>query len=616
MSTPQWWPQPAAPEGASNAEGIRNQLGRPDLDPLQVLVREAAQNSWDVRRDTTTEVGFDVALSRPGPSGLQPWRETLLPAFGDDVSCGLDGVLRDPDTVLLTISDRGTGGLGGPLRGDRVHHGSADFVGLVRDIGRTSRRMHSGGTYGFGKGVLFTTSAAGTIVVRTRCWWQGRIQTRLIAVALGAGFDRAEQRYTGRHWWGRIAADNIPDPLLDDEADAVADVLGLPVRAPDELGTDIVIVGARLGSRAVAGDQGEEGECPRTMEEAARFIGSAMLWELWPVMIDTPLRTTRMRCRVSVDGRELVLPEADRLPRLQPFVRAHRSAHNNGPNVRSRNPAVDLGRFAVEAFMTPVRGHWTDVAAPTDGPMHHCALMRQAGLVVQYRPGPQLPDADVSYGAVFRTDVGVDDAFASAEPPTHDAWVAKNLQDANARKLVRSALRTIDHRVRAYALAEPERAAATGTQPPLGALASRFSSLLPTGTGQGAASRPPASGGRTKGTGANTLVHTLTPPHLVEIDGEFFVVTDITVASSPIPVQVTATSSVALDNGRETDPPAGATGPHVVGFHLVDTGERRTGPVLTLTAEDRRDWRVLVRPAQNAATRVSVSARTEQEEVR
>ncbi|MFD8002996.1 hypothetical protein [Streptomyces mirabilis] len=579
------------------------------MDPLQVLVREAAQNTWDARLNSAVEVGFDIALTRPGTSGLAPWRDALLPAFGDDESLGLATVLHDPDAVLLTISDRGTGGLGGPLRGDRVHHGSADFVGLVRDIGRPSRRVHSGGTYGFGKGVLFTTSAAGTVLVRTRCRWQGRVQTRLIAAALGSGFDHEDRRYTGRHWWGRIAADGIPDPLLDEEADTIADALGLPPRAPGELGTDIALLGAHLGSSPSA--EPDEPERPRTMTQAARFIASAMLWELWPIMIDTSEGETRLRCRVGVDGEELVLPSADRVPRLQPFVRAYRTAHANadGESLRSRNPAITLGRFAIEAFMTPVREHWTDIAAPTDGPMHHCALIRQAGLVVHYRPGPPLPDGDVSYGAVFRTDAGVDDAFASAEPPTHDAWVHKNMPDPANRRLVRSALRTVDNRMREYAHAEPERAVAAERQPPLGALSNRFSSLVPTGTGQGADHRSAGSGGSggSSGGGGSALVRTRTQPRLVEMGGNFFVVTDIAVASTASAVRVTVTASVALDSGNETDPPAGSASPEVLCFQAVDTAETRSGAVLTLKAEDRREWRVLVRPVPGAATRVRVN---------
>ncbi len=49
MTGPRWFSQPYPPEGASAAEGIRNQLGRPELDLLTILVRESAQNSWDAR---------------------------------------------------------------------------------------------------------------------------------------------------------------------------------------------------------------------------------------------------------------------------------------------------------------------------------------------------------------------------------------------------------------------------------------------------------------------------------------------------------------------------------------------------------------------------------------
>ncbi|MGN9788813.1 hypothetical protein ACTMTF_45975 [Nonomuraea sp. ZG12] len=611
MSGPAWWPQPSAPEGASAAEGIRKQLGRPDMDPLRVLVREAAQNTWDARLDSVAEVGFDIGLTRPGISGMAPWRDALLPAFCDDKSLGLSAVLHDPDAVVLTISDRGTGGLGGPLRGDYVHEGSADFVGLVRDIGRPSRRAHSGGTYGFGKGVLFTTSAAGTILVRTRCLWQGRVQTRLIVPALGASFDHDGRLYTGRHWWGRTAIDGIPDPLIDDEADAVAETLGLPTRGPNELGTDIVILGATLGSNPPM--EPEEPERPRTLADAANFIGSAMLWELWPVMIDVSESGGRMRCRVAVDGHELDLPRAESVPRLQPFVRAYRTARTDGESLRSRNPTVTLGRFALEAFMTPVRTHWTDIAAPADGSMHHCALMRQAGLVVQYRPGPRILDNDISYGAIFQTDVGVDDVFASAEPPTHDAWVHKNMEDPAGRKLVQSALRTVDNRMRDYVHADSQRSVDADRQPPLGALSNRFSSLLPTGSGQGA---DPSSSGSNGGGGGNgdALVRTHTS-QLVEMDGDFYVVTDIAVAATTSTIRVTATAFVALDTGSETEPPAGSSIPEVLYYLAGDGSETHGGAVLTLKANDRRGWRVVVRPVVGTATRIRISGEYAQGEV-
>ncbi|MFD0594037.1 hypothetical protein ACFQZ4_17425 [Catellatospora coxensis] len=62
-----WLSQPYPPEGATAAEGIRNQLGRPELDHLTVLVREAAQNSWDARAGSGA-VDFRIDLSTVSPA--------------------------------------------------------------------------------------------------------------------------------------------------------------------------------------------------------------------------------------------------------------------------------------------------------------------------------------------------------------------------------------------------------------------------------------------------------------------------------------------------------------------------------------------------------------------
>ncbi len=48
MDALDWWPKPLGP-GDTIGDSARKILGKPDLDPVDVLVREAAQNSWDAR---------------------------------------------------------------------------------------------------------------------------------------------------------------------------------------------------------------------------------------------------------------------------------------------------------------------------------------------------------------------------------------------------------------------------------------------------------------------------------------------------------------------------------------------------------------------------------------
>ena len=59
-----WIPEPKPPSGGLAAEGFYKLLGRPRLDPLTVLVRETAQNSWDAR----------LRNGRPVVFSLQGWQ--------------------------------------------------------------------------------------------------------------------------------------------------------------------------------------------------------------------------------------------------------------------------------------------------------------------------------------------------------------------------------------------------------------------------------------------------------------------------------------------------------------------------------------------------------------
>ena len=54
--------EPYTATGGLAAEGVLNQLGRPDIEPLEVLVREAVQNCWDAKR--RDERGIRVAIGR------------------------------------------------------------------------------------------------------------------------------------------------------------------------------------------------------------------------------------------------------------------------------------------------------------------------------------------------------------------------------------------------------------------------------------------------------------------------------------------------------------------------------------------------------------------------
>ena len=167
----EWWSQPFPPDGTISSAAMPRALGTPSLDPLVVLLREASQNSWDARTADSEQVEIGFSLETMTPQRTARFREILLP--GPHNTALTHTEFFDRNAVLLAVSDRGTSGLGGPLRSDAPVEGSADFVNFMRNVGEPRDRNLGGGTYGFGKGILFSVSVPSAILVDTVC-----VQTR------------------------------------------------------------------------------------------------------------------------------------------------------------------------------------------------------------------------------------------------------------------------------------------------------------------------------------------------------------------------------------------------------------------------------------------------------
>lgn len=420
MTTPRWFSQPYPPDGASAAEGIRNQLGRPELDLLTILVRESAQNSWDARIHGATPVDYRIDTWTVGPAHSGAWRELLLrgaPLEKD--SFPLHEILRRPSIRVLAVSDRGTRGLGGPTRAD-AFEAERDFVSFIRNIGEPRDTILGGGTYGFGKGIFYLLSNAGTILVHSRCRTpKGGYETRLIGCTLWKSYvvDGADgkRRHTGRHWWGDTTGD-IVEPLTDTEADAVARRLGLRSFGPTETGTSVVVIDPILDEM--------------TQVEATQYLAETIAWHLWPKMISAIGKPAPMRFSVTCDGVEYPVPDPREARPLNMFVAAYEKMIGpDGTELRCKSPKRLLGLLGLDRrIMPPLEPTRASRMVNIEDVVHHVCLMRPAELVVTYRAGPKPPSVNQGYAGVFRADEALDEIYAAAEPPTHDAWNPQSLE--------------------------------------------------------------------------------------------------------------------------------------------------------------------------------------------
>lgn len=612
-----WWSQKYAPEGSAGGGGIKRQLGLSQLDPLTVLVREAAQNSWDARRNEGP-VDFTVSLEQLGERAPE-WREALLPGPHEGSELGLADALSE-DSIVLFVTDRNTVGLGGPTRaGTRPAPGETpNFVQFIRDVGEPRDRVYGGGTYGFGKGIFYKLSRSGAILVDTRT--EGpQPQRRLIGAALGESYYVDDQRYTGRHWWG-VRHDLIADPLEGNEAATIAGRLGFPEFTDGASGTSIAIIGAKLGQ-----EPDSEGGVLRTIGSAAEFLGSSILWHLWPKFIPDS-DNQWMRFRVLVNGQEMHLPSPEELDEFVPFVESLQAVRRGeGSHYLRTVPPKDAGTVAVALTAATVSSSskLIDAARPFSLPSRHLARMRTVELVVDYLSCPPCLDTRLAYGGVFKASLEADSVFATAEPPTHDAWIVGGLTGA-AKGVVQNLSRFL-HKAVDEAVNPNRPAPTTETPQGLGRISARLGALIP---GLSATGGQPASGSSNNGESDNrgssqtngateATSNTATSPGrpriigdpvLEEHDETLRFVARVSVPASRSDQSIRAAIDVVLDGGKaEGQGPEGAAVPTITGWRSIDGTEVIPGSDISLPSGNATEWFVYASHVDNAVVRFRVS---------
>ncbi|PYE19542.1 hypothetical protein DFR67_103455 [Williamsia limnetica] len=598
-----WWSQRVAAEGSTASEGIRRQLGKPQLDPLTVLIREAAQNSCDAALPGDGDVDFNVQIRRLTGNRLANWTKFLLPEPAGS-ALGIEQALAG-ESRILTISDRGTTGLGGPLRADEPTRAGerADFVKFIRNVGERKGVDLGGGSYGFGKGILYNVSRCHIVVADSQCVFRGRLQRRLIGAAMGDGYEHGGVRFTGRHWLG-VQDGDIAQALIGEEAEKLADQLGLPKFAQGQTGTTVAIVDADLGVTRT-----KSTEKPRTPEDAAEYLASTILWNLWPRMIEGA--HNRLRCSVKFEGFAVDIPAPESTIELKPFVDAYRKLSR--PNeyevpVRKKAP-TEVGRFAKVESMAPLKPHaLLSKAAPFEGGARHCARMRQADLVVNYVQGEPHPDEAIQYAGVFRSSVDADGYFADAEPPTHDDWVTNGLHGV-ALGVVQLAARFVRTNM---TVAPPEIDSSAQHDAALAPLAGRLSGLVSGTKGDGAELRRGGAGRRSRhgGSGrssANPKI--IEGPALRQESGQAVIVAKVQFPTWPTKKSVVANPVVVIEGGVE--PPGVLEPPTVLRWECTETGEVRSGSRVALLRNDKRIWEVTVLPPGDAVIRLGVTVESD-----
>ncbi|WP_179530034.1 hypothetical protein [Nocardioides marinus] len=427
-----WHPQRFEP-GAIQGAGAKKLLGTPHVSMEELLVRETAQNSWDARTGDRP-VEFVLNLRNLAPEVVSVLRRSVFTGSASGTRIG--EALAAPQPRAIEISDRGTVGLGGPVRNDQaIPPGSVThFIDLIFNIGATKSDMTSGGTYGFGKSVAYMVSEVGAIIVWSRCRTDRGPEDRLIASAIGDVFEMSGSRYTGRHWWGRDVGGR-PEPLVGPVAAQMGRNIFAKPFVGDELGTSILILAPELGA-------------PGPDDDAA-VLTEAVLANLWPKLLADDTGMVPMDIRIQIDGVDRPIPDPAEHPVLSGAVgclRAVRSVQAGAEPFPTLFPVEvrEIRRYNEVLGHLALTKYPVDPKAAEEEHGRDVTLMRSgAELVVRRLRRAALGEPGFQWAGVFKPVPALDPVFARSEPPAHDDWSPASLQDKKQRSQVKLALQRV-----------------------------------------------------------------------------------------------------------------------------------------------------------------------------
>ena len=431
-----WFPKPFG--AGDNAGGEADKpLGKPNLDPASIFVREMAQNSWDARLAGHVPE-FEIHLRSLEGDPLEFLRRNLFEMTGPE-ELGLGKALDTARLTVVEVTDRGTKGLGGPTRNDRVVEcgDPTDYKDFVLTLGAPPDQEGGGGTYGYGKTAAYAASACSTIVIWSRARrGDGHMDERFIASAMGPGFALGQDLYTGRQWWGRPPHDQelAPGFRVEPVEGWAARMLGEAIFArsfeADETGTSMLILQPKLDGAPVQEGTGEE--------ELIGLWRDAMVRNLWPKLPPEAPADRRMELSLKWHGEEVPLRTDSGVATLaaaQRCLQAVRDQESQGlvTCIPVRRYSTVIGTVALTRFPSDER----------PGPVraNSIVFMRDsAELVVWEEPIEDPSGVAADWIGVFKPAAEYDPIFAGAEPPAHESWHYKSLEDRVHKSIVKMAV--------------------------------------------------------------------------------------------------------------------------------------------------------------------------------
>jgi len=430
--------------GGAYASELTNSVQSSKVNNIEMLFREAVQNSHDQRVSPQITVNFQIKISKLSPNEGKVVLKAIQGVKNSQNFRILQDIIEGPSPLyLLTFSDASTKGLNGPTDAS-VASEDKNFVNFFHKVGRDSQSdSDAGGSFGHGRAVFFNSSKVSTALVYTRFSADAKIKSRFYGMTLGENFSSDGREYTGKWLWGN-PGEGKANPLTGAEADTAARFFGIYDGLQGETGTSISI----LAPRYIENDK-----------DAARYadtIAYAAEKSIWPHLMKDQNGFTSISVQIIPPASPILSPNVENEgSKSNKYVKLYREAAAKQSGVKKKSittsASVSMERNGKSFYLYPgeILGvlSWTrrmlftskneeeDSERTTElvglleefPPLQGVAIFRTPKLVVDYiKP----PFAQIGFEIVgfFEASQRANPFLRAAEPDTHDSWSHSKLQ--------------------------------------------------------------------------------------------------------------------------------------------------------------------------------------------
>lgn len=517
----EWVWLPSSPAGGASGTTFTQALGNEGIAAADLVAREVLQNSWDAalckieNDDTAFRFKFRFVeyvgnehtkiVKTLGLSALLDQRKSLQSDARDipeleDVSCLLDS--KQPLRVLY-LEDFGTHG----MFGDPKNFKSSHLYKAMYILGSTSKNAEEGtrgGTFGFGKSAFIGASEVHTAIAYTRFAPRGddNATRRLVGFTWWGDHEIGKNSYQGRAMFGkarRLIRDGA-EPLVDKDADVMAEQLGMSVRSSkkSDLGSTVMIINPVIN---------------------AEDLKIAVERNWWPALEDQLMDVVIE----TVDGTQLI-PRPRSNKNLRPFLQAYGIARGLKTTGDEKTERLASSKWRADGSgrkygeLALVLDTDFDVVEASDDFSYGeansptVALIRGPKMVIEYKSF----SSRHPIRGVFIADQSIDNHLRQVEPPAHNSWEKNWTKQLNkeSKAVAKATMDRIRRSVKEFALEfSPPPSSFTANLPLLGSLLSGLFG----GKALGKTSKPqPGSGPKTE----KLVIRTALPDQRITVPGK------------------------------------------------------------------------------------------------